>query len=273
MLVDLEWLPRAPQDFRNYLRALQSELARDIQPNFYERLVSLAATSLSESELTRLAGLARSIEDSKSRVDELSAVRLGIVGDGTLSLLGPPIVGSGFRHGLLTDVIEGHYNSAVQEAADRSSPMHAAGLDFALVASDARALGLDRAAASGGEADAKIDAALSRLQMIVNGLRPSVKSAILVQTVPAPLDPLFGSFDRVHPGSPLAMVEALNRKIADWVVEGRITLVDIARLATAVGLQTWHEPGHWYASKIAFSPSSHSSLCGCRRKNDRRGYW
>lgn len=114
MLVDLEWLPPAPREFRNRLRALQGELAGDIQPNFYERLVSLAATSLSEAELTRLAGLSRWIKDSKSRVDELSAVRLGIMGDGTLSLLGPPIVGSGFRHGLLTDVIEGHYNSAVQ---------------------------------------------------------------------------------------------------------------------------------------------------------------
>ena len=118
-----------------------------------------------------------------------------------------------------------------------------------------RAPGPDRAAASEGEAEAKIDAALSGLRMIlVDGLRPSVKSAILVQTVPAPLDPLFGSFDRVHAGSPFAMVETLNRKIADWARDGRVTLVDIARLATAVGLQTWHEPGHWHASKLAFSP-------------------
>ena len=57
MLVDLEWLPPAPRDFRYRLRALQGELAGDIQPNFYGRLVSLAATSLSEAELTRLARL------------------------------------------------------------------------------------------------------------------------------------------------------------------------------------------------------------------------
>ncbi len=254
MLVDLEWLPRPPHDFRNRLRALQGELVGGIQPNFYERLVSLAATSLSEAELTRLAGLARWIKDSKTQVDELSGVRLGIMGDGTLSLLGPPIVGSGLRHGLLIDVIEGPYNSAVQQAVDRSSPIHAAGPDFALIAGDARTLGLDRAAACERDAEAKIDAALSSLQMIVNGIRPSVKSAILVQTVPAPLDPLFGSFDRVHAGSPFAMVEALNRRITDWAGKGRVTLVDIARLATAVGLQTWHAPGHWHASKLAFSP-------------------
>ena len=43
--------------------------------------------------------------------------------------------------------------------------MHAAGLDFALIAGDARAFGLDRAAASEGEAEVKIDAALSGLQI------------------------------------------------------------------------------------------------------------
>ena len=57
MLVDLEWLPPAPDDFRDRLRALRGELAGDIRPNFYERLVSLAATALSEAQLTRLAGL------------------------------------------------------------------------------------------------------------------------------------------------------------------------------------------------------------------------
>jgi FkbH-like protein len=254
VLIDLEWLPAAPPGFRDRLRALQGEIAGGVRPNFYERLVTLAATALSEAELTQLAGMSRCIRDSKSRVDELSAIRLGIMGDGTLSLLGPPIVGSGFRHGLLIDVREGHYNSAVQEAADRSSHMHAAELDFALVAGDARALGLDRAATSEGEAEAKIDAASSRLRMIVEGLRPSVKSAILIQTVPPPLDPSFGSFDRVYAGSPFAMIETLNRRIADWAGEGRVTLVDIARLATAVGLENWHEPGHWHASKLAFSP-------------------
>jgi FkbH-like protein len=254
MLVDLEWLPPAPRDFRDRLRALQEELAGDTQPNFYERLVSLAANSLGDAELTRLAGLSRWIKGSKSRVGELATIRLGVMGHGTLSLLGTPIVGSGFRHGLLIDVIEGNYNSAVQEAADPRSRMHTGGLDFALVAADARALGLDRAAASKEQAEAKVDAALSSMRMIVDGLRPSVKSAILVQTLPAPFDPLFGSFDRVHAGSPFAMGESLNRRIVDWASEGRVTLVDIARLATAVGLQTWDEPGHWHASKLTFNP-------------------
>ena len=254
MLVDLEWLPPAPCDFRERLRALQQELSDGVPRNFYERLVSLAATSLSEAELTRLAGLSHWIGNSKTQVDGLSAVRLGLMGDGTLSLKGPPIVASGFRHGVFIDVIEGRYNSVVQEAADRSSHIHAARLDFVLIARDVRALGLDRAAASKAEAEEKVDAALAELRLIVNGLRPSIKTAILVQTVPAPLDPLFGSFDRVHAGSPFAMVETLNRRIADWAVEAGVILVDIARLATAVGLQTWHDPGHWHASKLAFSP-------------------
>jgi FkbH-like protein len=255
MLVDLEWLPPAPDDFRDRLRGLQGELTRGLEPRFYERLVSLAATSLSEAQLTRLADISRWIRESGARVDELSDVRLGVMGDGTLTLLAAPIVGSGFRHGLRLDLVEGDYNSSVQEAVDRTSRMHRSGLDFALIASDARVLGLDRAAASEAEAAARVAAASSSLELIAKSLGPSVKSAILVQTVPPPLDSLFGSFDRVHPCSPFAMVEALNRRIAEWAAEGAVVLVDIARLATAVGLEAWHDPSHWHASKVTFSPS------------------
>nr|MEA2799736.1 hypothetical protein [Phenylobacterium sp.] len=48
--------------------------------------------------------------------------------------------------------------------------------------------------------------------------------------------------------------EAFNRRLADWAATGAIVLVDIARLAGSVGLETWDEPRHWHASKLSFSP-------------------
>ena len=35
---------------------------------------------------------------------------------------------------------------------------------------------------------------------------------------------------------------------------GDVVLVDAARLACNVGLENWHDPRHWHASKISFSP-------------------
>jgi FkbH-like protein len=55
-------------------------------------------------------------------------------------------------------------------------------------------------------------------------------------------------------GSPFALAEAFNRRLADWAREGGVVLVDIARAAAAVGLEAWDEPGHWHASKLSFAP-------------------
>jgi len=255
MLVDLEWLPAPAEDFRARLAALQAEVTGGPGPGFAERLTALATAALDDTQLTRLAGLAPRLIESGRRVDGLSSLKLGLIGDGTMSLCVAPIIGSALRHGLCLEVVEGEYGSGVQEATDAGSRMRTAGLDHALIAGDARMLGLDQAAFTPGDAEAKVAAAFARLRLVVDSLRPSVRSTILVQTVPPPLESLFGSFDRVHPGSSFAMVEALNRRIADWAGEGAVVLVDIARLATAVGLETWHEPSRWHASKLPFAPA------------------
>jgi len=253
MLKAMEWLPPPPTDFRERLNTLRGEfLARN--GGGAERIMPLAATALDELQLSRMADFAGELLAHGPPPEGLLGAKVGLVGDGTLSLLSPAIVGSGLRHGLLLEIVEGGYNSAVQEAVDRSSAIHTAGLEMAVVASDARLLGLDQAAPSSEAAAAKIEEAFQRLRMIVDGLRPGVSSSIFVQTVVAPLEPLFGSFDRAESGSPFSMVEALNQRLADWAATGEIVLIDIARLASTVGLEAWDEPRHWHASKLSFSP-------------------
>jgi len=253
MLQDMGWLP-APEAFRERLRALQAEAAGDPPAGFHERLIALATTALDENQLGRFARLVADVLAKGEAPQGLTRVKLAVLGDGTLSLLCPAIVGSGVRHGLLVDVVEGEYNSAVQQAVDPESDLHLARPDMALVATDLRLLGLEQAAASPDQAAGKVEAAFQRLRMIVDGLRPSVGSAVLVQTLVPPLEPLFGSYDRVEAGSVFAMVEALNRRLADWAARGDVVLVDIARLAGSVGLERWDEPRHWHASKLSFSP-------------------
>ena len=255
MLTNLEWLPAAPADFRDRVRALGAEIDAGAGEGLGDRLLSLATHALDDGQLGRLAKLAARIGSGAALPSNFTSARLGLVGDGTLSLYSAPIIGSALRHGLVLDVVEGAYGASVQDSQDRSSALHTAGLDFLLVIGDARLLGLDLAATSAEAAAARVDAAFQRLTMIVEGLRSSVASAVLVQTVVPPLDTLFGSFDRVEAGSPFAMVESLNRRIADWAAEGRVIAVDIARLAGAVGLEHWDEPAHWHASKLGFSPA------------------
>ena len=80
-------------------------------------------------------------------------------------------------------------------------------------------------------------AAFDRLRMIVEGLSPSLSSAVLVQTVVPPLESLFGSFDRLEPTSSYAMVDALNRRIAAW--DEASVPPRAARVAGALSLVLW----------------------------------
>jgi FkbH-like protein len=255
MLVDLEWLPRVAVDFREQVKALEAEISSGSPASVHERVIALATAALDESQLYRLSRLAAHVSANTAASASFSRAKIAVLGDGTLSLYAGPLVGSGMRHGLLLEVVEGEYGAAVQESVDAASALHAAKADFALIVSDARLLGLTLSAATEEEATAKVDAALARLRMIVDGLRPSVASAILVQTITPPAEALFGSFDRVQAGAPFAMVEAVNRRLAAWALEGGVVLVDTARIAQTVGLETWDDPGHWHASKLPFSPA------------------
>jgi FkbH-like protein len=254
MLTSMSWLESAPSDFKGRLRGLESELGAGSRRDVAEGLVKLAARALDENQLVKLARLAKRFSEGGA-ASPLLPLKVGVFGDGTLSLVAPVIAGSGLRHRLLIETLEGEFNRALIDGSDPSSPVRAAGLDMALIVSDARVLGLVQCATSRVFAENKVERAFQQLRQIVESLRPFVSSAIFVQTVVPPLEPLLGSFDRVEVCSPFAMVELFNQRIARWAAEGSVVLVDIARLAASVGLENWDDPRHWHASKVGFAPS------------------
>ena len=255
MLKSMGWLRPAPHDFRGQARALQKEIRGERGDGLGLRIHALANHALDENQLTSLARLAAEGYRSGAALEPFAPLKLGVFGDGTLDLIAPAIAGSALRHRLMIDTFVGEFNRALMDALDPASPARTAGLDMALIVSDARVLGLDRPTVSREAARETVERAFDALRQTAEGLRPSVASAILVQTVPPPLEPLFGSFDRIEPGSPLAMTAAFNQKIAEWADGGGVVLVDVARLAACVGLEAWDDPAHWHASKLGFSPS------------------
>jgi FkbH-like protein len=251
MLSSLDWLLNPPGDFRERLAKLRA-VAEDPLQEIGTDLVRLGLYRLDETQLTRLGRLA---SDAQASVDPIERVRLAVVGDGTLSLIGGVLTGTGLRRGLLIEVVEGSYGNAVAEALDTSSHLHGAALDLALLAIDYRLAGLSISAVDAQAADVAVEAAFQRVRLIAEGMRPALKGPVLVQTLVPPPEPLFGSFDRMHPGSVFAMVDAFNRRLVGWAALGGVVLVDIARLAFNVGLESWDDPSHWNASKLPFSPA------------------
>ena len=49
------------------------------------------------------------------------------------------------------------------------------------------------------------------------------------------------------------MVGAISAQIGAWARAGELVLVDIARTATWVGLERWHDPARWHLAKMPFS--------------------
>src|SRR5271165_672677 len=159
MLKSMSWLRAAPPDFRDQARALLKEIRGDRGDDLGLRIHALANHALDENQLTSLARLAAEGFRSGAAPQPLATLKLGVFGDGTLSLIAPAIAGSALRHRLMVDTFVGEFNRALMDALDPSSPVRAAGLDMALIVSDARALGLDQPAPSREAAREKVERA------------------------------------------------------------------------------------------------------------------
>ena len=254
MLSNLPWLPAPADNFREQVKTLQARIGEGRSDDLGQDIVTLATAALEDRHLQLLNRLATRLRAGQADYPGLRSVKLGLVGDGTLSLNTPALVATGLRHGLLFDPIEGEYNSSVQESLDPDSHLHAGKPDILLVSNDYRTLGLGALAADAEDAQARVGQAIETVKSLVRNFKPSVTSAVLIQTIVPPIEPLFGNFDRTEPTSPYAMVEAFNAQLADWARTGDVLLVDIARLAANIGIERWSEARHWHASKLSLSP-------------------
>ncbi|MGI4878245.1 MAG: HAD-IIIC family phosphatase [Janthinobacterium lividum] len=258
MLADLDWLQEAPADFRATLKALRADIAAGSAAgngaDIEERLHAVAQSRLDLNRLGQVASVLDAYLATSPPAGPLARVRLGLLGSGTLGLVEPAIAATALRHRIVASVTGGDYGSAMQDAIDPASRFRAHRFDLVLIALDHRTLGLDRALLSAVDAAAAVDAALAMLQAMVDGLGQTAPGGIMVATVVPPVEPLFGSFDAVEPGSVEAMIGALNRRLVEWAAAKGIYLVDLARTAAWVGLAQWNDAAQWHSAKLPFNP-------------------
>lgn len=245
-VVDLPWLAPPPEDARAAVAALlEGDDDRGI-----------AARALASTRLPRLREreLARAIRELRSagRLERLSAVHLGILGNATWDTLVPTLVVAAARHGVALDVRLGPYDQAAQVAADPEHPFHD-GLDAVLVALHPAPLGLGSEPGDPAAEDEGAAFLAGLATRIVDGVRAHAKVPVLVATVPPPPEPLFGSLDAAVPGSARRAVDALNQHLVTLGTTGDAVLLDLARVAAEVGLHRWHDPVDWAWAKVPVS--------------------
>jgi FkbH-like protein len=245
---ELQWLPRAPEDFSARLKSLRNRegpVGRELQ--------SQASYALDLNQLSKLAKVVTERRASGDPLDPLVPFRLALLTNSTADLIVPALVASAVRHGIALEVIQSSYDQVAQEALAPDSKVNSSKPDAVLFALDYHSLPLRLSLGDETASMATVRATLNYLQALRDGIKASSNALCIFQTFAPPVETLFGSLDRSLPGTLRSLLDAVNRDLAPFVRDSSDVLVDIAGLAETVGLANWHDPQAWNMGKFAFS--------------------
>jgi FkbH-like protein len=252
LYAELQWLPRAPQDFSQKLKSLASAtnpIGSEMQ--------ALALHALNLNQLTKLAKLVEELRGNANSdgkfLAPLVSFRLAVLCNSTIDLIAPAFVASAVRHGIALEVIRPSYDQVAQEALAPDSKINSSKPDAVLLALDYRALPIKLALGDREASSATVKGAISYLQALRDGIKSHSQALCIFQTIAPPVETLFGSFDRALPGTLRNLIDNINGELAEFVLASGDVLLDVGGLAETVGLADWHNPQLWNMAKFAFS--------------------
>jgi FkbH-like protein len=248
LYTNMTWLPKPPGDFSARCRRLPEAgdgLGRQGQ--------YLASHALDENQLNRLAAALNKARAAGLSLAPLQPFRLGIVGNATSHFIKPALEATAARYGFALECLEADYGQFMQEALSPDSMINRAGVDAVLIAIDHRGFPLQETPGDATADRESVDATLSQLTMVREGLRRHGNALCIVQTLPRPVESLFGNCDAVVPGSLRRLIDGFNRQLVQSLPGTQDVLFDVAHLAETVGLAEWHDPTLWNIAKLPFA--------------------
>ena len=248
LFTDLAWLPRAPEDFGRRCRSVP-----DAGALAGARVRELAACALDGNQLLRLARTIEATRAAGLSLQPLVPFRLGLLGNGTLDIVAASLVASAPRYGIDLSCTSVEYGQVMQAALAADSPLSRAQPDAVLLAVDYRAFPLRVTSGDRDSAARSVQTWLDNLVRIRDGVRNNTGAVCIFQTLAPPPEGLFGHSDRILPGTMRWLVDAINRGIAEQVMQSGDVLLDVAALAETVGLADWHSPAQWNMAKLPFA--------------------
>jgi FkbH-like protein len=247
----LDWLPRA-ENFGARLRAAARAATID------ERLEQLLALARERLDFLETIQLNRALESLAPQLNErLPRHRLALLGSTTLEHLAPSIRIAGLRRGLWIDVHTGGYGQYRHEimnpesAARRFAPQT---VMFSIAA--AHALPDINATASADEVRRHVSSAIEDLRYIWQKARQTLQANVVQQTFLDLSEPLFGSFDRLVPGSPWSVTDALNRGLVEAAQAEGVALLDLEAASHRDGRDAWFDTARMLQAKQEIAPQA-----------------
>jgi FkbH-like protein len=247
LYTELQWLPPTPADFTERLEALRNSTA----PSGRE-IRSLALHGLNLNQLTKLARVIEQARASGESLEPLQPFRLAILSNATTDLIVPALVASAARRGIALEVIAPGYDQVAQEALTPDSKVSRSHPDAVLFALDYRALPLKPSVGNREASDAAVRGVLGYVRRLRDGIKATTNALCIFQTVPPPVEALFGSLDGSLPGTLRNLLGRINTELRVLAAESGDVLLDVDALAQTVGLAQWHDCQGWNLAKLAF---------------------
>ena len=117
---------------------------------------------------------------------------------------------------------------------------------------DHRWLGIEQVDAF-RDSSAVANRAIARIDRLIALAGTRVGWPLILPTIPVPPVPLFGSLERLVPGTPRATIAAINDHLVGLARAGQILLFDLAATAEQIGTDTFFDERLWAAFKVPFA--------------------
>ncbi len=247
----MDWLP-VTTDFRQSLRAaIDAPGAEDR----LERLAALAQHSLGLVETLQLDKALGQLPPETA--SGFSAVRIALLCASTVDHLLPALRAAGLRHRLLIDVYACAYGQYRQEILDPASSLYRFKPQLVLMSIGSReALACAPLSATAAEVDDRVQQVVGDLGFLWRKVHEGLGATVIQQTILDVTEPVFGSYDRLVPGSPARVIARINDALAEAAAKNGALLLDIARGAAREGIDAWFDRGRWLQGKLEIAPQA-----------------
>jgi FkbH-like protein len=242
----MPWLRPAPEDFRHRCESIDRMLDGRVAA-----LRDLAGCELNDTQFLKLM---RSFEKARTSGEDvpLPVFTLGLVSNAATDLLTPALRGTALRHGFDLRVARAPFGMTLQATAVPEFGVLSADADAILLALDFRAYFSDYPFLD-ADAEEAVESAIAQLRAIIEAFQSDGRAALLVETICAPPERLFGSLDRQQPGTPAWLAARFNQRLVEGVVGPGVSLVDVETLAARVGLDHWYDRVQYMTARLPFS--------------------
>lgn len=248
MLTDLGWLPRPDVAGRERFNELLTTPAGDDIVAWRWML----ASGWSDSELRRAGQRIRRALTADGGVSSMGGVvplRMLVVASQTFAHMTDAVIASALRHGVALEVTVQEYISPEGWLADDTNS--ADGHDVVLLAGDAAAWRLPQGPVA--DEGAVLERVSAGIDLVLTGFAERGARSIILQTVADDLSELGLNLDVAVEGSRGRLLRGLNDHLGLAAARRGHLVLDVARLASLVGLEAWWPGRFWFSAKLPFA--------------------